>query len=140
MNASLPAETALLTVSAAQRNVIADERRAIDQGIIDAVASVAPALARADAAIIAAGARLLINAPRERWRITRAVYGPAVSAIWPPQPGMTATDVLAECHRRITIQEGFSARQEWHLFDRNRWLALRQAETALLAIIMSEGR
>lgn len=111
---------------------------ALDRGIAAAVASVAPALAATEAAVIETGARLVINQPRERWRITLAVYGPEAMAIWPPRPGMTMTEVLAECHRRLLIQEGFSARREWHLFDRNRWIALRQAEAALLAIIMSE--
>ncbi len=134
MNAPLAAETAMLAMSAMQRECVA-----LDRGIVRAMASVAPALAHTEAAMIEAGARLVINQPRERWRITRAVYGPShVGPAWPPRPGMTATDVLAECHHRLRIQEGFNARREWHLFDRSRWIALRQAEVVLLAIITSE--
>lgn len=69
------------------------------------------------------------------WRITRAVYGWQAMSTWPPEPGMVATDVLAECARLIA---GEVARQGHWTFDFNRLIALRQAEQALLAIITSE--
>ncbi len=71
---------------------------------------------------------------RSRWRITRAVYGVEHACIWPPRPGMTAEDVLAECRVRIANELGRAG--HW-TYDGNRLVALRQAEKALGRLVAS---
>lgn len=69
-----------------------------------------------------------------RWLITRAVYGVEHACIWPPRPGMTAEDVLAECRARIASE---LARAGHWTYDGNRLVALRQAERALERLVAS---
>jgi hypothetical protein len=83
--------------------------------------------------IIALGARRMV---REPWRIVRAVY-PHAPAIWPMR-GRPATVVLADCARMIAAQEAQGRADRW-TYDPNRLIALRQAEDALLAIIMGDA-
>lgn len=64
---------------------------------------------------------------RVPWRITRAVYGVSVPAMWPHQ-GKTASDVLADCRANIANEIGRA--RHW-TYDANRLIALRQAEKAL---------
>lgn len=71
---------------------------------------------------------------RNRWRITRAVYGVEHACIWPPRPGMTAEDVLAECRGKIAGELGRAA--HW-TYDGDRLVALRQAEKALERLVAS---
>lgn len=82
--------------------------------------------------IVALGAERMARSP---WRITRAVY-PLAPALW-PVPGKAATDVLADCARMIKAQEAQGRAGRW-TFDANRLVALRQAEDALLAVIMGD--
>ncbi len=72
---------------------------------------------------------------REPWRITRAVY-PFAPTLW-PLPGKPATTVLADCARMIAAQEAQGRAGRW-TFEADRLVALRQAETALVGIIMGE--
>lgn len=98
------------------------------------VASINQRCAEALQAVIATGAVLAVKQP---WRITRAVYGWQAIQTWPPEPGVMATDVLAECARLIAREDGRGAVGHW-TYDVNHHIALRQAEAALLTIIMGE--
>lgn len=75
---------------------------------------------------------------REPWRITRAVY-PLRPTVW-PIPGKPATDVLADCARmtRALDRQRDAVPPRW-TYDANLHVALRQAEDALLAIIMGDA-
>src|SRR5690606_525735 len=53
--------------------------------IADACAAVATRARRSAQDYIEAGARQML-APRQQWRITRAVYGFGLPPVWPPQP------------------------------------------------------
>lgn len=66
--------------------------------------------------------------------ITRAVYGVEHPMMWPPRPGMTAEDVLAECRGKIASELGRAG--HW-TYDGNRLTALRQAEKALERLVSS---
>jgi hypothetical protein len=84
--------------------------------------------------IIAQGAARMVAQP---WRIARAVYGGLVLAEWPYR-GRSATEVLADCSRAIRAEEARGRAGHW-THDVNRLVALRQAEDALLAIILEDA-
>jgi hypothetical protein len=86
---------------------------------------------------ISTGAGLML-APRQQWRISRAVYGPHFQAIWPPRVGATVQSVLHDCRRHIRSETSRGRERHW-TFDVNRLIALRQAEQALLTMMENEG-
>lgn len=74
---------------------------------------------------------------KEPWRITRAVYGEHITpAVWPCDK--PATEVLCDCNRLVRAQESKGRSGHWS-FDMNRLIALRQAEDALLSMIVGEA-
>lgn len=125
MNAPLAAETAMLAMSAMQRS-----SPAWDATIAAMQVRAAETMRR----VVESETAQMVSQP---WRITRVVYGWQAMSAWPPEPGMTATDVLAECARLIAGETARGREGHW-THDMNRLIALRQAEAALLAIITSE--
>src|SRR3990167_6844729 len=99
----------------------------------DLVDALRPFAKYAVAAQTDAFAGLFVKQP---WRITRAVYGPSATVIWPPQPGMPATAVLADCAERLRVQRDLG-RNNHYAFDLFRLEVLMAAEEALLRIIMA---
>ena len=125
MNAPLAHEQAMLALSAMQRGSPAWDA---------IVARMQVQAAETMRAVVESATAQMVSQP---WRITRAADGWQAIQTWPPAPGMTATDVLAECTRLIAGEVARGREGHW-THDMNRLIALRQAEAALLAIITSE--
>jgi hypothetical protein len=78
--------------------------------------------------------RRLISQP---WRLT-GIIRPCQSRIWPATPDTTATDMLAKCASRIAAAERGEQCFGTPMYSWAETVALRQAEAALLRIIMGE--
>ncbi len=111
----------------------------LSQTINDMTAALAPFAARSIQRVTTdeANVKLMLHQP---WRITRAVYYTphgitSRTMEWPPEIGMTATDVLNVCATKINAVHSLGRAGHW-TYDMNWHIGLMQAETALLAMIM----
>lgn len=82
--------------------------------------------------VVETGAALMVN---QRWRIVRAIH-PYAPSYW-PVPDADMTDLLDECACKLASMEA-AARTGHYTYDINRHIALRQAERALLTMIMAD--